>query len=53
MQNSDDWSGAIRLKFLQMAKDGECVPVEKSAEAYARIEAEDRQVEEAHYYGVS
>jgi len=41
------------LKLLQMAKDGEYAPVEKSADACTRIGAEDRQVEEAHYCGVS
>jgi len=44
--------GAL-LKFLQMTKDGEYVPVEKSADVCTRIEAEDRQVEEAYYYGLT
>lgn len=41
------------LKFLQMTKNGEYVPIEKSADVYTRIEAEDRQVEETYYYSVS
>jgi len=36
------------LKFLQMTEDGEYAPVEKSADVYTRIEAEDRQV--GHVY---
>ncbi len=44
------------LTFLHLTKEGKYVPVEKSADAYARIKAEDQQVEgseETYYYGVS